>query len=56
MGKLMSLISKIESDAKERKNLEEIPGNFEKAEELFLKINPMIEAELQNALELVVKN
>jgi HPt (histidine-containing phosphotransfer) domain-containing protein len=56
MGKLMSLISKIESDAKERKNLEEIPVNFKKAEELFFKINPMIEAELQNALELVVKN
>lgn len=56
MGKLMSLISKIESDAKEIKNLEEIPVNFEKAEELFLTINPMIEAELQNALELVLKN
>jgi PAS domain S-box-containing protein len=56
MGKLMSLISKIESDAKERKNLEEIPATFDKANELFLKINPMIEAELQNALKLVLKN
>jgi HPt (histidine-containing phosphotransfer) domain-containing protein len=56
MGKLMSLISKIESDAKERKNLEEIPATFDKATALFLKINPMIETELQNALELVLKN
>ena len=56
MGKLMSLISKIESDAKERKNLEEIPATFDKANELFLKLNPMIEAELQSALELVLKN
>jgi PAS domain S-box-containing protein len=56
MGKLMSLISKIELDAKERKNLEEIPANFEKAEQLFLKIKPMIENELQTALELVLKN
>jgi HPt (histidine-containing phosphotransfer) domain-containing protein len=56
MGKAMSLISKIESDAKEEKNIEEISANFEKAEEFFLKVNPMIEAELQNALNLVVKN
>jgi CheY-like chemotaxis protein len=56
MGKLMSLISKIESDAKERKNLEEIQATFDKANELFLKINPMIEAELQNALKLILKN
>lgn len=56
MGKAMSLISKIESDAKEERNLEEIPMNFEKAEEFFIKVNPMIEAELQNALGLVLKN
>jgi len=56
MGKLMSLISKIESDAKERKNLEEIPVNFEKAQKLLLQIIPMIKDELENALELVLKN
>jgi PAS domain S-box-containing protein len=56
MGKAMSLISKIESDAKEERNIEEIPVNFEKVEEFFLKVNPMIEAELQNALNLVLKN
>jgi len=56
MGKLMSLISKVESDAKERKNLTALPANFDKANELFLKINPMIEAELQNASQLLVKN
>jgi HPt (histidine-containing phosphotransfer) domain-containing protein len=56
MAKLMSLISKVESDAKERKNLEDIEANFEEAEVLFARINPMIKAELQNALELVVKS
>jgi HPt (histidine-containing phosphotransfer) domain-containing protein len=56
MAKLMSLISKVESDAKERKNLEDIEANFEEAQILFARINPMIEAELQNALELVVKS
>jgi len=55
MGKLMSLISKIESDAKERKNLEEIPVNFEKAQKLLLQIIPMIKDELENALELVCR-
>jgi PAS domain S-box-containing protein len=56
MGKLMSLISKVELDAKERKNLDEILPNFEKAEELFEKINPMIEVELASALAVVQKN
>lgn len=56
MGKLMSLISKVETDSKERKNLEKIPENFEKAYELFSKINPMIQSELRNASELVLKN
>ncbi len=56
MAKLMSLISKVESNAKERKNLEDIEAHFEEAEVLFARINPMIEAELQNALELVVKS
>jgi PAS domain S-box-containing protein len=56
MGKLMSLVTKIESNAKEKKNLEEIPVTFEKAEELLLQINPMLHDELQKALELVVKN
>jgi PAS domain S-box-containing protein len=56
MGKLMAVISKIESDAKERKNLEEIEINFEKAEELLLQINPMIKDELESALEIVLKN
>jgi HPt (histidine-containing phosphotransfer) domain-containing protein len=55
MAKLMSLISKVESDAKERKNLEDIEVHFKKAEELFARINPMIKAELQNASELIVK-
>jgi len=56
MGKLMSVISKIESDAKEKKNLEEIPVNFEKAQELLSRTTPMIKDELENALELVLKN
>lgn len=56
MGKLMSVVSKIESDAKEKKNLEEIPVNFEKARQILLQINPMIKGELENALELVLKN
>lgn len=56
MGKLMSLINKVETDSKERKNLEKIQQNFEKANELFLKINPMIQDELQNALGLLLKN
>jgi HPt (histidine-containing phosphotransfer) domain-containing protein len=56
MGKLMSLVTKIESNVKEKKNLEEIPVTFEKAEELLLQINPMLHDELQKALELVVKN
>jgi len=56
MGKLMSLMSKVELDAKERKNLDEILPNFEKAEELFEKINPMIEVELASALAVVQKN
>jgi len=53
MGRLLSIISKIEVDAKERKNLELIPENFEKAEALFLKIKPLIETELKNTLPLV---
>ena len=56
MAKMMSLISKIESDAKERKNLDQIPINFEKAASLLSIINPMIEIELQNARQLLVKN
>jgi PAS domain S-box-containing protein len=56
MAKMMSLISKIESDAKERKNLDQIPINFEKAASLLNIINPMIEMELQNARQLLVKN
>jgi hypothetical protein len=56
MGKLMSLVTKIESNAEEKKNLEEIPVTFEKAEELLLQITPMLNDELQKALELVVKN
>jgi PAS domain S-box-containing protein len=56
MAKMMSLISKIESDAKERKNLDQIPLNFEKAASLLDIINPMIEKELQNARQLLVKN
>ena len=56
MGKLMSLISKIESDAKEKKNLEEIPVYFEKAQEFLSQVTPMIKDELENALELVLKN
>jgi len=56
MGKLMSVISKIESDAKEKKNLKEIPVNFEKAQELLSQVTPMIKDELENALELVLKN
>jgi CheY-like chemotaxis protein len=55
MAKLMSLISKVESNAKERKNLEHIENNFQKAETLFAKINPLIERELENAM-LLVKN
>jgi len=45
----------VELDAKERKNLDEILPNFEKAEELFEKINPMIEVELASALAVVQK-
>lgn len=56
MAKMMSLISKIESDAKERKNLHQIAPTFEKAATLFETINPMIEAELDNARQLFVKN
>jgi CheY-like chemotaxis protein len=56
MAKMMSLISKIESDAKERKNLGQIAPTFEKAATLFETINPMIEAELENARQLFVKN
>lgn len=56
MAKLMSLISKVESNAKERKNLEDIEAHFQEAEVLFARINPMIKAELQNASELVVKS
>ena len=56
MGKLMSMVSKVELDAKEKKNLDEILPNFEKAEKLFEKINPMIEIELASALAVVQKN
>ena len=56
MGELMSTISKIESDSKERRNLNEISINYGKANELFLKTIPMIKSELQNALSLVLKN
>ena len=56
MAKLMSLISKVESNAKERKNLEDIEAHFQEAEVLFARINPMIKAELQNASELIVKS
>lgn len=56
MAKLMSLISKVESNAKERKNLEDIEAYFQEAEVLFARINPMIKAELQNASELIVKS
>lgn len=56
MARLLSLISKIECDAKERKNLEQIPVNFEKAKTLFEIINPMIKTELENATQLFVKN
>jgi PAS domain S-box-containing protein len=56
MGKLMSVISKIESDAKEKKNLEEIPVYFEKAQEFLSQVTPIIKDELENALELVLKN
>lgn len=56
MGKLMSMVSKIESDAKEKKNLEEIPVYFEKAQEFLSQVTPMIKDELENALELVLKN
>ncbi len=53
MGKMLSVITKIELDAKERKNLNQILENFEKAEALFIKVKPMIETELQNAFELI---
>jgi len=56
MGKLMALISKVELDAKEKKNLDQILSTFEKGEKLFEKINPMIEAELASALAVVQKS
>jgi PAS domain S-box-containing protein len=55
MSKIMSLMSKVESDAKERKNLELIPEHFRQAEILLAKINPMIEAELKCATTILEK-
>lgn len=56
MKKVMSHIAKVESDAKERKNLEDIAETFEKAEALLAEVTPMVETELQKALAILVKN
>lgn len=56
MNKLMSLMNKIESDAKERKNLDQIPNIFKQAETLFAQVYPMIKAELKQAMLIMQKN
>lgn len=56
MNKLLSLITQIESDAKNKNNLTRIHENFKKAERLFEEIKPMLEAELNAAAELLIKN
>lgn len=56
MNKLMSWMNKIESDAKERKNLDQIPNIFKQAETLFAQVYPMIKAELKQAMLIMQKN
>ena len=56
MNKLMSWMNKIESDAKERKNLDQIPSIFKQAETLFAQVYPMIKAELIQAMLIMQKN
>ena len=56
MDELLPVITRIELNAKECKNLESIPDDFIKAKTLFEEIKPMIETELKEAVELLVKN
>ncbi|HEY5393244.1 MAG TPA: ATP-binding protein, partial [Hanamia sp.] len=56
MTKLMSWMSKIESDAKEQKNLDQILNIFKQAETLYAHVNPMIKAELKQAMSIMQKN
>ena len=55
MDKLLSVMGVIEINAKENKNLDRIPGEFKKAELLFEEVKPMIEKELKDAVQLLVK-
>ncbi|MBK5273019.1 MAG: response regulator, partial [Bacteroidia bacterium] len=56
MNELLSVITQMESDGKEQKNLNRLPEKFEKAQILFEEARPMIEAELKNASEVLIKS
>ncbi|HYM95181.1 MAG TPA: response regulator, partial [Chitinophagaceae bacterium] len=56
MDEFLSVITRIELNAKEIKNLDSIPDDFRKAEKLFDEVKPMIETELKEAVETAVKN
>lgn len=55
MDKLLSLMTDIEINAKENRNLSRIPEEFRKAELLFEEVKPMIEKELKDAAEQLLK-
>lgn len=51
MNLLLGLVSTIEGHAKRQQNVEKIPDGLKRAGELFELIRPMIEAELDNAIQ-----
>lgn len=56
MNKLLSFVTRMESDAKDKINLDRISKDFKVAEKLFKEVKPMIEAELKEASILLIKN
>ncbi len=55
LNKMLALVSQIELDAKEKRNLSRISENLDIAEAHFLDIIPMFENEIENAKQLLTK-
>ncbi len=55
LNKMLAIVSQIELDAKEERNLSRISENLDVVEDQFLDIIPMLENEIENAKQLLTK-
>ncbi len=55
LNKMLTMLSQIELDAKEERNLSRISENLDSVEDLYLELIPMLENEIENAKQLLTK-